>query len=65
MMSMSGNLLTARTNPLELKNVYNDPKYAEIVIKLKKELVEIRKKYGDSEELSQRIQDRYMQAIEK
>ena len=58
-------LIDRKNDPLELKNVYNDPKYAEIVIKLKKELVEIRKKYGDSEELSQRIQDRYMQAIEK
>lgn len=58
-------LIDRRNDPLELKNVYNDPKYAEIVNKLKKELVEIRKKYGDSEEISQRIQDRYMQAIEK
>jgi arylsulfatase A-like enzyme len=58
-------LIDRKKDPHELKNVYNDPNYAEVLIKLKKELVEIRKKYGDSEEISQRIQDRYLKAIEK
>jgi arylsulfatase A-like enzyme len=58
-------LIDRKKDPHELKNVFNDPNYAEVLIKLKKELVEIRKKYGDSEEISQRIQDRYLKAIEK
>lgn len=49
----------------ELKNVYDDPAYAVILQKLKKELVEIRKKYGDSKEISQSIQDRYLNALKK
>ena len=35
----------------EMKNVYNDPDYAEIVSELKKKLVELRVKYKDSPEL--------------
>jgi hypothetical protein len=36
-----------------------------VVEKLKKELVAIRQKYGDSEEISKNIQDRYLKAINK
>ena len=36
----------------ELHNVYNDPKYADVVREMKNKLIEIRKKYGDSDELA-------------
>ena len=35
----------------EMKNVYNDPAYADVVAKLKKKLNELRVKYNDSAEL--------------
>ena len=38
-------------DPDELLNVYDDPAYAVIVTSLKGKLVELREKYGDSEEL--------------
>ena len=39
-------------DPNEMKNVYNDPQYKEIVESLTNELYELRKKYKDSDELS-------------
>ena len=38
-------------DPNEMNNVYNDPNYKDVVIKLRKELKELRIKYKDSEEL--------------
>ncbi|MGB5355840.1 MAG: sulfatase [Eudoraea sp.] len=38
----------------EMKNVYNDPSYKDIVEELKSKLTSLRKKYKDSEELSNR-----------
>jgi arylsulfatase A-like enzyme len=58
-------LIDRQKDPLELKNVFHDPNYAHVVKKLKKELVEIRKKYGDSDEISRSIQERYLKAIQK
>jgi hypothetical protein len=58
-------LIDRLNDPKELKNEYNNPKYADVVEKLKKELVAIRQKYGDSEEISKSIQDRYLKAIKK
>ncbi len=37
----------------EMTNVYDDPAYAEVVIKLKNQLADLRVKYKDSEELDQ------------
>ena len=34
-----------------MNNVYNDPNYKEVVIKLKEDLKDMRIKYKDSEEL--------------
>jgi arylsulfatase A-like enzyme len=56
-------LIDRKNDPLELKNVYHDPAYAEVVLKLKKELKELRNKYGDSEEISERIKNRYLESI--
>ncbi|WP_241507241.1 sulfatase family protein [Aquimarina sediminis] len=38
----------------ELKNVYHDPKYKNVVLEMKKRLSELRIKYGDSDELQQK-----------
>lgn len=46
-------LYDRKNDPLEMKNVYADPAYAEIVTALKLKLVDLRIKYKDSEELDQ------------
>ncbi|WP_150451123.1 sulfatase family protein [Arenibacter lacus] len=38
-------------DPQEMNNVYNDPKYAEVVAEMKQKLTEVREKYKDSETL--------------
>ncbi|OHB49506.1 MAG: sulfatase [Planctomycetes bacterium GWF2_41_51] len=48
-------LYDLNTDPEELKNLYDDPKYFVIVKKLKKELELLRKQYGDSDELNQKF----------
>ena len=42
-------------DPHELKNVYDDPGYAETLKTLKAELQRLRKQYGDSDELTRKI----------
>jgi len=37
-------------DPLETHNVYRDPHYAEVVKKLKKELLRLKKELGDTDE---------------
>ena len=44
-------LYDRKNDPNEMNNVYNDPNYKDVVIKLRKELKELRIKYKDSEEL--------------
>ncbi|MBN3582800.1 sulfatase [Algoriphagus aestuarii] len=46
-------LIDRKKDPKELKNVYNDPAYAEIRAELHEKLNELRKKYKDSNEISQ------------
>lgn len=43
----------------EMKNVYNDPAYADVVAELHKKLADLRVKYKDSEELDQMYIDKY------
>ncbi len=45
-------LYDLQTDPMEMKNVYNDPEYSEIKKDLHKRLDNLMKKYGDSEELA-------------
>jgi arylsulfatase A-like enzyme len=47
-------LYNRKGDPLEMKNVYNDPEYATIVKALKKKLEEMRVQYKDSRELDQK-----------
>ena len=53
-------LYDRKNDPLELNNVYNDPKYADIVGKMKIKLDSIRERYKDSEELDQKFIDLYV-----
>ncbi len=48
-------LYDRKKDPMEMKNVYNDPAYAEIVADLKERLAELREYYKDSEELDQKF----------
>ncbi len=50
-------LYDRKKDPKEMKNVYNDPLYADTVLELKKELAELRSKYKDSKELDQKFID--------
>jgi len=45
----------------EMKNVFNDPAYADVVIELKTRLDELRVKYKDSKELDQKYIEEYKQ----
>jgi arylsulfatase A-like enzyme len=44
-----------QTDPMEMKNVYNDPSYSKVREMLHKKLVELRKEYGDSDELNDKF----------
>jgi arylsulfatase A-like enzyme len=52
-------------DPNELKNVYDDPAYAEVKKDLHARLDKLRVKYGDSNELSQQYIDTFMEDISK
>ena len=49
-------------DPSEMKNVYDDPKYLEIRKNMHKRLIEMRNKYGDSDQLNQMHLERYLTA---
>jgi len=40
-------------DPMEMNNVYDNPDYADVQADMHKKLIDIRKKYGDSDELDQ------------
>ena len=44
-------VITTREKKNEMNNVYNDPKYRNIVENLTNELYDLRRKYKDSEDL--------------
>jgi arylsulfatase A-like enzyme len=48
-------LYDLKKDPEELNSVYDDPSYSEIVSWLKAELRRLRKKYGDSDELTEKF----------
>lgn len=53
-------LIDREKDPMELKNVYNDPAYSEIKKTLHKQLSELRVKYKDNSALSQNYIDRFL-----
>jgi arylsulfatase A-like enzyme len=54
-------LYDRKNDPLEVNNVYGDPKYVEVVAALKIKLEELRKQYGDSDELNQHYIDIHLE----
>lgn len=52
-------LYDRKKDPQELHNVYNDPAYADVAADMKARLVEMRKKYKDSDELDQMYIEKY------
>jgi arylsulfatase A-like enzyme len=52
-------LYDRKKDPQEMKSVYDDPEYADIVVDLKEKLVEMRKYYKDSPELDQKFIEKY------
>lgn len=52
-------------DPSEMKNVYNDPAYAEVRETMHERLVEVRTKYGDSDELDQIHIAKFMEGRKK
>ncbi|MFC2129396.1 sulfatase [Bacteroidota bacterium] len=55
-------LYDRKNDPMEMKNVYNDPEYAEVVEDLHKRLDDMRAKYDDSDELDQQFIEKYREA---
>jgi hypothetical protein len=54
-------LIDRKKDPLELKNVYNDPAYAKVKKDLHEQLEQLRVKYGDNDKLSQQYVDEFME----
>ena len=52
-------------DPSELRNVYEDPAYADVRADLHKRLEELRTGYGDSDELDQHYLETYLDHMEK
>ncbi|NVK49890.1 MAG: DUF4976 domain-containing protein, partial [Cyclobacteriaceae bacterium] len=57
-------LIDRKKDPMELKNVYNDPAYAEIREDLHRRLEELRVKYKDNSALSQKYIDQLLSDAE-
>jgi arylsulfatase A-like enzyme len=55
-------LYDRKKDPAEMRNVFNDPAYAEVVAEMKQALADIRVKYQDSDELTQRYIRLYEEA---
>ncbi|WP_207508378.1 sulfatase family protein [Telluribacter humicola] len=54
-------LIDRKKDPKEMKNVYDDPAYAKVKKELHAKLEQLRKKYKDSDEISQGYVDRFME----
>ena len=49
-----------QTDPSEMKNIYNDPEYKEVREMLHKRLEDLRKQYGDSDEMNDKYLKDYL-----
>lgn len=58
-------LYDLQEDPQELKNVYNDPAYADVREELHRKLEELRKHYGDSDELNEKYLKAYLDKMKK
>ena len=52
-------------DPQEMKNVYDDPEYAEVKELMHKRLVEMREKYGDSKENDEAFLQAYLESMKE
>ena len=52
-------LYDRKKDPMEMKSVYSDSVYAEVVKELKEKLVQLRIRYKDSEELDKKYMDKF------
>jgi arylsulfatase A-like enzyme len=50
-----------KNDPMEMRSIYNDPDYAEVQKELHQKLEELRKYYGDSDELNERFLNEYLE----
>ncbi|WP_319482283.1 sulfatase [uncultured Draconibacterium sp.] len=50
-------------DPMEMNNIYDDPAYADVQAQLHIQLEELRKKYGDNDELNQKFIDEYKDKV--
>jgi arylsulfatase A-like enzyme len=50
-----------QTDPSEMKNIYDDPEYADVREMLHKRLEELRKSYGDSDEMNDKFLKTYLE----
>ncbi len=53
------------TDPSEMKNIYNDPAYADVQKMMHERLTELRAKYGDSDENDQKFIQMYLDKMEQ
>jgi arylsulfatase A-like enzyme len=51
-------------DPMEMKNEYDNPEYADVVADLKEKLAGLREKYGDSEELDRKYIELYQEELQ-
>ncbi|MFN8432211.1 MAG: sulfatase-like hydrolase/transferase [Spirosomataceae bacterium] len=58
-------LYDRKNDPNEMKNVYNDPKYASLKAELHKKLADLRLKYKDSETLDKMYIDKYDELLKQ
>lgn len=58
-------LIDRINDPMELKNVYDDPAYAEIQAELHQKLDGLREKYGDNSEISQQYLNEYLDYLQE
>ena len=56
-------LIDLEKDPMEMKNVYNDPAYSEIQADLHQRLEGLRKLYGDSDSLNQHFIEEYKEKV--
>ncbi|MBB3697006.1 sulfatase-like hydrolase/transferase [Flammeovirga yaeyamensis] len=55
-------LFDRKNDPHELKNVYDDPEYKDIVTQLKSDLKDLRIKYKDSSEIDQKLLRKFLES---
>lgn len=58
-------LYDLKKDPRELKNLYDDPQYAELIKQLKTRLQDLREKYGDSKAKDRKFLEDYLEAYKE